>query len=326
MKNNSKKIISLIIVFAIAISVCVVPAFASTYWDGVWFVEQLGNDDMPSALQAVSSHWYGTTTYSAVTVVSGDDLSSLCLELSSSGFPCSIVGPYGSNNYYYIQGTGSCRNPTSGEVLHYGATSNFNIASKYFGSNYSYIVSHERPSSVQLVTVTSLLNSIYAACHNLDLTADWFKSTNSWFADISNSLIRLQSETGWLHDIYSKIDGTEFSLDLLNSNVQNGCSSIVAKLDSLATGTVTNIDNITTNITNENSAYNVFYVTDSDGNEKPVADVAGDSLTASGKLLNFLYKFCFEGALSDVDNSVGHLTDFYFDSSPGLGEGLSIWD
>ena len=78
------------------------------------------------------------------------------------------------------------------------------------------------------------------------------------------------------------------------------------------------------NITNDNDAFNVFYVTTENGDEKPIGEVAGDTLSASGKLLNFLYKLCFEGALSKVDDSISAMDGFYFDDGVGL-EG-SIWD
>ncbi len=73
--------------------------------------------------------------------------------------------------------------------------------------------------------------------------------------------------------------------------------------------------------------YNVFYLTDEDGNQTSVGRVAADSLSASGKLLQFLFKFCVDGALSGVDGSMDSLNGFYFDNAESsLGEGVSIWD
>ena len=73
--------------------------------------------------------------------------------------------------------------------------------------------------------------------------------------------------------------------------------------------------------------YNVFYLTDEDGNQTSVGRVAADSLGASGKLLQFLFKFCVDGALSGVDGSMDSLNDFYFDNAESsFGEGVSIWD
>ena len=73
--------------------------------------------------------------------------------------------------------------------------------------------------------------------------------------------------------------------------------------------------------------FNVFYLTDEDGNQTSVGRVAVDSLGASGKLLQFLFRFCVDGALSGVDGNMESLNDFYFDNAESsLGEGVSIWD
>lgn len=107
------------------------------------------------------------------------------------------------------------------------------------------------------------------------------------------------------------------------TNVESALSTIIDKMDSLPAS----VENTVVNITEDNDAFNIFYVTDEDGNEKSVTSVAGESLSASGKLLEFLYKLVVRGALDNVDDSITGLNDFFFDDSPsGLGEGVSIWD
>lgn len=107
------------------------------------------------------------------------------------------------------------------------------------------------------------------------------------------------------------------------SNIENALSTIIDKMDNLPAS----VDNIVVNITEDNSAYNIFYVEDENGDKKSVTSVAGDSLSASGKLLQFLYKLIIGSAISDVDNSIGGLNDFFFDNAPsGLGEGVTVWD
>lgn len=87
------------------------------------------------------------------------------------------------------------------------------------------------------------------------------------------------------------------------------------------------VENTVINITENNAAFNVFYVEDENGDKKSVTSVAGESLSASGKLLEFLYKLVVRGALDNVDDSITGLNDFFFDNAPsGLGEGVSIWD
>lgn len=99
-------------------------------------------------------------------------------------------------------------------------------------------------------------------------------------------------------------------------------TALLAKLDTMSTGVTTSIENVTTNITNDNSAYNVFYVTDSDGNSKTVTSVAGDSVSVIGKLLDFLYKAVFQGAITDSNSGIGDLSNFYL--SPGEGS-ENLW-
>ena len=107
------------------------------------------------------------------------------------------------------------------------------------------------------------------------------------------------------------------------SNIESALSTIIDKMDNLPAS----VDNIVVNITEDNSAYNIFYVEDENGDKKSVTSVAGDSLSASGKLLQFLYKLIIGSAISDVDNSIDGLNDFFFDEAPsGLGEGVTVWD
>lgn len=111
----------------------------------------------------------------------------------------------------------------------------------------------------------------------------------------------------------------------LSGGVAADLSAVTTRLDTLIANSTAKVENVTNVVIEEtNNAYNVFYVTTDDGDKKPVGEVAGDTLSASGKLLNFLYKLCFEGALSRVDDSITNMDGFYFDSGAGL-EG-SIWD
>lgn len=137
----------------------------------------------------------------------------------------------------------------------------------------------------------------------------------------------LTGVTSRLDSILAKLDSSSGSnlaaLQTSVANIESTLSIINDKLDN----TATSIENTTVNITNSNPAYNVFYVTDENGEEHSITSVAADSLSASGKLLQFLYKLVVDGALSGVDSAVDGLNDFFFDSSPGsIGEGGSVWD
>lgn len=147
-----------------------------------------------------------------------------------------------------------------------------------------------------------------------------------FFAD-SRDGTDITGVTTRLDSILSKLDSSSGSnlttLESTVANIESTLSIINDKLDN----TATSIENTTVNITNNNPAYNVFYVTDENGEEHSITSVAADSLSASGKLLQFLYKLIVDGALSGVDSAVDGLNDFFFDSSPGsIVEGGSVWD
>lgn len=135
----------------------------------------------------------------------------------------------------------------------------------------------------------------------------WYTETATPPPDVSggtNILAWLQSFQTWL--------GAQLEL-------------VIDKIQVTINNTETNIENVTNVVIEKtNNAYNVFYVTTEDGDEKPIGEVAGDTLSASGKLLNFLYKLCFEGALLKVDDSISAMDGFYFDNGAGL-EG-NVWD
>lgn len=136
----------------------------------------------------------------------------------------------------------------------------------------------------------------------------------AWLAQRQNSF------QTWLGNRLNDLPGSSPS-DL--SNIESALSTIIDKMDNLPAS----VENIVVNITEDNSAYNIFYVEDENGDKKSVTSVAGDSLSASGKLLQFLYKLIIGSAISDVDNSIGGLNDFFFDNAPsGLGEGVTVWD
>lgn len=137
----------------------------------------------------------------------------------------------------------------------------------------------------------------------------------------------LTGVTTRLDSILGKLDSSSGSdlttLESTAANIESTLSIINDKLDN----TATSIENTTVNISNNNPAYNVFYVTDENGDEHSITSVAADSLSASGKLLQFLYKLIVDGALSGVDSAVDGLNDFFFDSAPGsIVEGGSVWD
>ncbi len=141
--------------------------------------------------------------------------------------------------------------------------------------------------------------------------------------DSANTIYRVDASTNYGSRANDTLTGISSQLVSTQANIESALSTIIDKMDNLPAS----VDNIVVNITKDNDAYNVFYVEDENGDKKSVTSVAGDSLSASGKLLQFLYKLIIGSAISDVDSSINGLNDFYFDNAPsGLGEGVTVWD
>ena len=75
-------------------------------------------------------------------------------------------------------------------------------------------------------------------------------------------------------------------------------------------------DRINVKIDASSDAFNIFYVTDSDGNTTPVATVAGDLTKASGRLLSMLYRLVFADALGSIDSDLDGFEDFFSSTEP----------
>ena len=152
----------------------------------------------------------------------------------------------------------------------------------------------------------------------------WFIEYTRNFGDFLARKLDFSGVTSRLDSILAQLPASgDVSSGSDLTNIESALSTIIDKMDNLPAS----VDNIVVNITEDNSAYNIFYVEDENGDKKSVTSVAGDSMSASGKLLQFLYKLIIGSAISDVDNSIGGLNDFFFDNAPsGLGEGVTVWD
>ena len=339
-----------IITFILSLSIfvlCSVPSYASTMTEQQMAIEQ------------IRLCWQTSTSNRAV--VSFDTLTSLCADLNRGGYPCEIRFVSALNGYY-ILGTGYVHNTyESSRVYSLSGKYYSNIEGCVFYTPYqsdsllSGISTYVSSISSQFSTVTDRLSTLITDVSSISdnfnsLMADngylrgFYNSLNSidsLSSNISSLFDILMAQNGYLRGFYNSFDSIESRLDTILgklgsssgsdlttlestvSNIESTLSIINGKLDN----TATSIENTTVNITNNNPAYNVFYVTDENGEEHSITSVAADSLSASGKLLQFLYKLIVDGALSGVDSAVDGLNDFFFDSSPGsIVEGGSVWD
>lgn len=128
-----------------------------------------------------------------------------------------------------------------------------------------------------------------------------------------------------LTPVITSIKAVGVNIEDLNTNFSANLDSLVDKFQVVIDNSQSSVDNVTSIVIDKsNNAFNVFYLTGEDGTDHSIGEVTGNTLSAFGKLLNFLYKLCVEGSLSNVDKSISGLNDFYFDNGAAL-EG-SIWD
>lgn len=109
-------------------------------------------------------------------------------------------------------------------------------------------------------------------------------------------------------DIVSGIGRTEALL----LTIETTLSKICDKVDDAAA----NVNNTVVNITDDNDKFNVFYITDVNGETQPVTEFAGDLTGASGKLLSLLYRLVFADALGGVDDDLSGFEDFFTSQEP----------
>ena len=117
----------------------------------------------------------------------------------------------------------------------------------------------------------------------------------------------------WLETINTTLKtngGHSSTVDL--STIETTLSKICDKLDDAAV----NVNNTVVNITNDNDKFNVFYITDVNGETQPITEFAGDLTGASGKLLSLLYRLVFADALGGVDDDFSGFEDFFTSQEP----------
>ena len=299
----------------------------NNYYNNTTIINETTNNyyDMTTNNYYTMSNWsydYQSRTYfvtledgTTITVQFGDD----CLTITNNNV---------ENSYQYVINNNNTPNPNPEtpstckhnwtETIDVAPTclegGHANFTCSLCGETYEQILSakgHNWTVKEHVNTVYGESGVIVTQGHTLyECSAcgeQWYTETATPPPDVSggtNILAWLQSFQTWL--------GVQLEL-------------VIDKIQVTINNTETNIENVTNVVIEKtNNAYNVFYVTTEDGDEKPIGEVAGDTLSASGKLLNFLYKLCFEGALSKVDDSISAMDGFYFDNGAGL-EG-NVWD
>lgn len=135
-------------------------------------------------------------------------------------------------------------------------------------------------------------------------------------ADIIRAINGLQLNSYDDSNVIAAITSLETTLSKPSATVTADLTEVTSRLDTLIENSASKIENTTINISNDNDAFNVFYITGSDGETQPITDFAKDLSSASGKFLSVLYRLVFSDALGSADSDLGNLEDFFTSTEP----------
>ncbi len=137
-----------------------------------------------------------------------------------------------------------------------------------------------------------------------------------------------------LTGVITSINAVNTSVNSLNTGLSANLNSLVDKLQVVVDNSTSTVENTVINITEDNDAFNVFYIEGNDGNTQSVTKFAGDLTGASGKLLSLLYRLVFADALGGVDGDLDGFEDFFTSQEPvaamqgmddTVNEVLDVW-
>ncbi|MGN1217855.1 MAG: hypothetical protein ACI4TD_07760, partial [Phocaeicola sp.] len=130
--------------------------------------------------------------------------------------------------------------------------------------------------------------------------------------DKLDSIESTLSSATYFAPVVNSVDAVGVNVTDLSTNFNVNIRSLLDKLDVIIEGSSESIENrINVNVSTDNDAYNVFYVTGEDGETQSVTEFTGDLTTASGRLLSLLYRLVFSDALSTVDDDLNGFEDFF---------------
>lgn len=141
-------------------------------------------------------------------------------------------------------------------------------------------------------------------------TYDSYTQTADIIAAINN--IPSYDDSG----IVDAITNLETTLSKPSATVTADLTEVTTRLDTLIENSASKVENVTVNITEDNDAFNVFYITGDDGETQPITEFAKDLSGASGKFLSVLYRLVFSDALDSADSDLGNLEDFFASTEP----------
>ena len=116
--------------------------------------------------------------------------------------------------------------------------------------------------------------------------------------------------------VVGAIASLENALSKPSATVTADLTEVTTRLDKLIENSASKVENVTVNITEDNDAFNVFYITGDDGETQPITEFAKDLSGASGKFLSVLYRLVFSDALDSAGSDLGNLEDFFTSTEP----------
>lgn len=135
-------------------------------------------------------------------------------------------------------------------------------------------------------------------------------------ADIIRAINGLRLNSYDDSNVIAAITSLETTLSKPSATITADLTEVTSRLDTLIENSASKIENTTINITSDNDAFNVFYITGADGETQPITDFAEDLSSASGKFLSVLYRLVFSDALGSADSDLGNLEDFFTSTEP----------
>lgn len=191
------------------------------------------------------------------------------------------------------------------------------------------VVSHIDPYLIAIPEGDSAISADYLRITGKYETYSSFTQT----ADIINAINGVQPYDDTA--VVAAITSLENALSKPAATVTADLTEVTSRLDVLIENSASKIENTTVNITEDNDAFNVFYITGEDGETQPITEFAKDLSGASGKFLSVLYRLVFSDALNSADSDLGSLEDFFTSTEPeedittqsadGIDEEVDIW-
>ena len=167
-------------------------------------------------------------------------------------------------------------------------------------------------------------SSVESILSNQNTALPVLQTMSESLSSIKNRLYYVDASVSYYVYAVNKKLGDQLPVMVANQEAElANQQKIIDLLEDLEHTSVENIQNITIDINND--AYEIFYITDADGNDQNLADFSGDVLTITGRLLNFFFKVAFDDAMDSVDSALDDMTEFYLDDSVVVG-GSSLWE